>query len=327
MLILSRSEVESLLDLERLIDAVADAMVDLSEGRASMPNRVAALVPDPEGILAAMPAYLPSANVLTTKLVSVFPGNRDRPTHQAVLVCFDPLSGSPIALMDATSITAARTAAGSALSAKLLARDDVHVLAVLGTGVQARAHVQALTRVRAFERVVLAGRSRSKAEGLAESLRGVIDSPVEVVGSFADAVRAGDVVCATTHATEPVLHHAWLSPGTHVASVGYNTAGLGEIDTETVALSAVFVESRAAALAPPPSGAVEIIRAIADGAIDETHIRAEIGEVVSGAAAGRISRDEITLYKSVGVAVQDAAAAALVLAKANETGIGVDFRV
>lgn len=327
MLILSRSEVESLLDLERLIDAVADAMVDLSEGRASMPNRVAALVPDPEGILAAMPAYLPSANVLTTKLVSIFPGNRDRPTHQAVLVCFDPLSGSPIALMDATSITAARTAAGSALSAKLLARDDVHVLAVLGTGVQARAHVQALTRVRAFERVVLAGRSRSKAERLAESLRGVIDSPVEVVGSFADAVRAGDVVCAATHATEPVLHHAWLSPGTHVASVGYNTAGLGEIDTETVALSAVFVESRAAALAPPPSGAVEIIRAIADGAVDETHIRAEIGEVVSGAAAGRISRDEITLYKSVGVAVQDAAAAALVLAKANETGIGVDFRV
>jgi ornithine cyclodeaminase len=327
VLVLSRSDVGSLLDLDRLVDAIADAMADLSAGRASMPNRVAALVPDPEGLLGAMPAYLPSADALTTKLVSLFPGNRDRPTHQAVLVCFDPHTGSPLALMDATAITAARTAAGSALAARLLARPDVRVLAVLGTGVQAEAHVRALVRVRDFERVVLAGRDRSRAEALADALRAAIDPPPEVAESFADAVRAADVVCATTHATEPIVRFRWLSPGMHVSSVGYNTAGLGEVDTETVARSAVFVESRDAALAPPPSGAVELIHAIAVGAIDRTHIRAEIGEVLSGAAPGRVSRDEITLYKSVGVAVQDAAAAALVLAKAREEGLGLDVPV
>ena len=149
MLVLSRAQVEPLLDLDRVRDAVGAALSDLSAGRASMPDRVAASVEEEDAFLGAMPAYLPSSEALTAKLVSVFPHNRDRPTHQAVLVCFDARTGTPIALMDATSITAARTAAGSALSADLLARPDARVLAVLGTGVQARAHLLAVSRVRA----------------------------------------------------------------------------------------------------------------------------------------------------------------------------------
>jgi ornithine cyclodeaminase/alanine dehydrogenase-like protein (mu-crystallin family) len=327
ILLLSRADVASLLDPDVLRRAIAGAMADVSAGRVSMPNRVAALVDEREGFLGAMPAYLPSSNALTTKLVSLFPRNRDRPTHQAVLVAFDPDTGTPVALMDATEITAARTAAGSALSAELLAREDAHVLAILGTGVQARAHARAVARVRSFARLVVAGRDRAKAEALAAEVRDTVTTPVETVDGFEDAVRGADVVSATTHADVPVVRWDWLRPGTHVTSVGFNASGLGEVDAETVARSALFVESREAALAPPPAGAVELIRPIADGLIDATHVRAEIGEVVSGTAAGRSSEDEVTLYKSVGVAAQDAAAAAIVLEAARRSGAGIQIEI
>jgi len=323
VLVLSRAEVEPLLAPDRLREAVGEALADLSAGRASMPNRVAASVEELDAFLGAMPAYLPSSGALTTKLVSVFPRNEDRPTHQAVLVCFDARDGRPLALMDATSITAARTAAGSALSAELLARPDARALAVLGTGVQARAHLLAMTRVRSFERVLLAGRDARKARALADE----VDLAVEVVDTFEQAVRATDVVSACTHADEPVVRFAWLRPGAHVTSVGFNHLGRGEVDVETVARSAVFVESRASALAPPPAGAVELLRPIADGLIAPEHVRAELGEVVSGSAPGRTSPEERTLYKSVGIAVEDAAAAALVLERARAGGIGTDVEV
>lgn len=323
MLVLTKADVEALLDPDELLEAVADAMRDLSAGRASMPNRIAALVPERDAFLAAMPARLPSEDALTVKLVSVFPNNTDRPTHQAVLIAFEAGNGTPVALMDATAITEARTAAGSALSVRLLAREDARVLAVLGTGVQARAHVRAVPRVRAFDRLLVAGRDRVEADALAAEA----DLPIDVSTSFEDAVRSADVVCAATHAAEAVVRAGWLRPGTHVASVGFNPAGEGEVDRATVVGSAVFVESRASALAPPPSGAVELVRAIADGDIDETHIRGEIGEVLSGDAPGRLSDDEITLYKSVGVAVQDAAAAGLVLRRAAERGIGGEIEI
>jgi ornithine cyclodeaminase/alanine dehydrogenase-like protein (mu-crystallin family) len=326
-LVLSKAEVESLLDLDELVEAVARAMADLSAGNASMPNRIAALVPEHDAFLAAMPAYLPSSRALATKLVSLFPQNRDRPTHQAVVVCFDPDTGTPIALMDAESITAARTAAGSALSTKLLARQDAHVLAILGTGVQARAHARAVVRVRPVERVLIAGRDTEKARALANDLAQELALPVEAAPTFEDAVRGADLVCAATHTTEPVVRRAWVSAGTHITSVGFNAAGRGEVDPETVQASVVVVEQRASALAPPPSGAVELLLPIADGLFDASHIRAELGELVAGTATGRTTPEEITLYKSVGVAVQDAAAASMVLAGARTLGIGTDVTI
>ncbi|MGZ4115766.1 MAG: ornithine cyclodeaminase family protein [Actinomycetota bacterium] len=327
MLVLSRSDVAPLLQPDALRRAIAAAMADLSAGRVSMPNRVAALVAEHDGFLGAMPAYLPSSNALTTKLVSLFPRNRDLPTHQAVLVAFDAENGTPVALLDATEITAARTAAGSALSTELLAREDARVLAILGTGVQARTHAKAVARVRSFERVLVAGRDRSKAEAVVTEVRDEISPPVEAVDTFEEAVRAADVVSAATHADEPVVRWEWLRPGTHVTSVGFNSDGLGEVDAETVVHAALFVESREAALAPPPAGAVELIRAIADGLIDAGRVRAEIGEVVSGTAPGRSNDDEVTLYKSVGVAVQDAAAAAIVLEAARASGAGTEVEI
>jgi ornithine cyclodeaminase len=321
VIVLSRAEVDRLLDLDRLREAIAEAMADLSAGRVSMPLRIAAIVPERDAKLAAMPAYLPSSGALATKLVSLFPRNTDRPTHQAVIVVFDADNGSPLALMDGEAITAARTAAGSALATDLLARKDPYRLVVIGTGVQARAHLHAVSRVRKFGSIGVVGRDLKKAEAIAKEFGG---GHVREVGAYVDieqAVREADVVCACTHSKEPVVRREWLKPGVHVNSVGYNTAGR-EVDGATFRDALVVVESRSAALAPPPTGSNDIAMAIAEGAMTPDHVHAEIGELVSGARPGRTDATQITLYKSVGVAVQDAAAAAMVLEAARKSGVG-----
>ena len=318
---LSQADVAAVLDRDRLLDAVARAMVDLSAGKVSMPQRNAASVKERDALLAAMPAYLPSANVLETKLVSVFPRNTDQPSHQAVIVVFDAATGTPAALMDAAYITAARTAAGSALATKLLAREDAKVLAILGTGVQARSHALAVTRVRPFTEVRIAGRNEQHARALADELRGQLKATVRAVGSFEEAMRGADAICATTPPHDPVVRREHLSDGAHVTSVGFASDGR-EVDAETVRDALVVVESRAAALAAPPAGCNDLLWAIRDGAITADHVHAEIGELIAGTKPARTSATQITLYKSVGVAVQDAAAAALVLSAAKEKGLG-----
>jgi ornithine cyclodeaminase/alanine dehydrogenase-like protein (mu-crystallin family) len=325
VLVLDKREVESLLDPDALRTAVGAALADLSAGRASMPTRIAALVAERDALLAVMPAYLPSAGALTTKLVSLFPRNTDRPTHQAVIVAFDPETGTPSALMDGEAITAARTAAGSALATDLLARPDAATLAVIGTGVQARAHLNALPRVRRFREIVIAARDGAKAVALSREIAAQTNVPTRTA-SFSEALRGADVVCACTHSAEPVVRRDWLRDGTHVNSVGFNTAGR-EVDGETVAAALVVVESRAAALAPPPAGSNDLLWPIRDGLIDAKHIYAELGEIVSGARPGRAGPSQLTLYKSVGVAVEDAAAAALVLRLARERGIGKNITI
>ena len=321
VLVLSRGDVEALLDLDRLVDAVAAAMADLSHGRASMPPRVAASVSGRRAMLAAMPAFLPSAGALTTKLVSLFPENTDRPTHQAIICCFDATTGTPVAVMDGTFVTAARTAAGSALATRLLSRAGSSVVSVIGTGVQARAHARALSRLPGIEVLQVAGRDHGKAVALAGELA---DAGVRAraVASIENAVRSADIVCAATHAGEPVVRREWLRPGTHVNSVGYNSAGAGEVDMATIRDAVVVVESRTAVLAAPPAGAAELRRAIEAGVIGADHVHAEIGELVTGDRPGRTDPAHITVYKSVGVAVQDAAAAALVLQGARDQGVG-----
>ena len=326
MLVLSRGEVQELLDLDALIDALGDAMADLSAGRASVPDRIAARVVDRNALLAAMPGYVPSLGALVCKLVSLFPRNAvsSIPTHQAVILVFDPETGSPVALLDGTEITAVRTGACSALSVRLLAREDASVLAVLGTGVQARSHARAVVRVRPISDVVIAGRDRRKADALVTELAADLGVGVSAVDSYREALEHADIVCATTHALEPVVRREWLAPGSHVTSVGYNPAGR-ELDDQTVVDALVCVESRRAALAPVPAGSNDLTQPIRDGVITPEHVHAEVGELVSGTKPGRSSAEQITLYKSVGVAVQDAAAAALVLAKAREVGAGREF--
>jgi alanine dehydrogenase len=321
VLVLNAADVESVLDLDALTDAVATALAESSAGRASVPPRVAAEATG-GGLLAAMPGFLPGLGALGAKLVTVFPANTDRPTHQAVIVLFEPSTGTPTALIDGTVITAARTAAASAVATRHLARVDAEVLAILGTGVQARAHARAVPRVCGELREIrIADRDPSKSKTLAIALSDELERTVIAVPTFADALAGADIVCATTHSPDPVVRREWLRAGVHVNSVGFNTAGR-EVDAQTVLDALVVVESRSSALAPVPAGANELLWPIRDGLMEPSHVYAEVGELVAGTKPGRTSPEQLTLYKSVGVAAEDLAAATLVVTAAQAQGVG-----
>ena len=326
MLLLNRREVESLLDWDGLIEALGPAMAELSAGRVSMPARNITLVERPRGLLAAMPVYRPQEHTLATKLVTLFPENDALgvPTHQAVILVFDAATGTPRALMDGTAITAARTAAGSALSARLLARQEARTLLIIGTGVEARAHAAALPRVRPIGAIRVLGRNPQKAAQLAAEIAAEQEISAVACDDARRAFAGADIVCATTHSPEPVVKGAWLEPGMHLTSVGLNAAGR-EVDAEAVLKSLLVVETRQAALAADVGGANDLKWPIRDALISEAHIHAEIGELISGIKPGRTSPEQITLYKSVGVAVQDAVAAQLVLEAAVTQGAGRDI--
>ncbi len=328
MLVLNRQEVESLLDWDQLIQALASAMAELSAGRVSLPQRVGVFVPEQHGLLGLMPVYLNSSSTLATKLVTVFPQNTTShlPSHQALVLVFDSTNGSPLAMMDGTYITAFRTAAGSALATQLLARPDADLLTIVGTGVQARAHARAIPRVRRVREIRIFGRDHQKARELAEEISNELNISVTAATSFREAAAGSGIICATTHSTDPVVIGKWLEPGVHVNSVGLNPKGR-ELDNDTIIKSLVVVESRQAALTNPPAGANDLIWPIRDRVITEEHIHAEVGEIISGTRKGRTSPEQITLYKSVGVAVQDAVAAQIVLNAALDQKLGMTVKI
>ena len=292
MLVLSQEEVERLLDVDQLLDALERAFVELSAGRASVPPRIAAF--SERGLLGAMPGYVDG--VLAAKLVTLFPDHE--PSHQALIAVFDAETGTPTAVMDGTHITAVRTGGGSAVATRAPARDDARVLTILGAGVQGRSHLDAVGRVRDFQEVRIASRNTEHAHAFAE------ETGATAVDTFEEAVAGADVVCACTSAAEPVLRRDWLDPGTHVASVGSSMDG-PELDRETITAGLLVIESRVA-FQPPPAGSHEL------QGLDPS-VAVELGEVLAGSHSGRTSADEITVYKSMGHAVEDAAAAALVL--------------
>ena len=309
LLYLSRADVERLLDVDAMLDALGHALVVFSSGTASVPPRTAARVGD-LGLMGAMAGYVPGV-ALEVKLVSVFPGNDHHglPSHQALITLFDEKNGSPLAVMDGTYITAIRTGGTAAVAARALARDDAQVLAILGAGVQGASHLETFTRVRDFKEIRVASRDQAKASALA-----ALHPHAHVAASFEVAVRGADVVACCTDARAPVIRREWLKPGVHVSSVG-GTFG-PELDPETLAAGRVFVEWRGAALNPPPAGAHEL------QGLDAEKLT-EVGEVLAGTRPGRTSAGEITIYKSTGHAVEDAATARLVYDRARAEGAGI----
>jgi alanine dehydrogenase len=295
MKFLSREQVARALHPDALIEALATAFLDVSAGRASVPPRIAASAGI--GLVGAMAAYVPSLNALAAKLVSVFPGNQELPTHQAVIVVFDPRNGEPLAVLDGTEITAQRTAAASALAARLLARDDASTLSIIGTGVQAFWHARYVSRVRKFSEILISGRNPDKVAALAAKIPGAKTASID------EAVKAADVLCATTHSHEPLVKADLVRPGTHLSSVGFDGSELSPLLYDHALIA---VEARKSSFAPSPAGALELQGRDPSAAV-------ELGELLSGARAGRVSRDQLTLYKSVGIAAEDAAAAVLVL--------------
>ena len=313
LLYLSRTDVERLLDIDTLLDALAKALVIFSSGITSVPPRTGARVGE-RGLLGTMPGYVPGV-ALEVKLVSVFPGNHHHglPSHQGLIMVFDEDTGAPLALMDGTYITAIRTGGTAAVAARLLARDDASVLAILGAGVQGGSHLETFPRIRDFKEIRVASRDPDKAKALAAR-----HPRAAAVDSFEAAVRGADVVACCTDAREPILRREWLKPGTHVSSVG-GTFGL-ELDAATVAAGRVFVEWRGAATNPPPAGAIEL------QGLDPSSLT-EVGEVLAGTKTGRLSREELTIYKSTGHAVEDAAAARLVYDRARAEGAGISLEL
>lgn len=308
LLVLSEAEVTELLDLDALLGALAAAFEAYSARTASVPPRIGATTDD--GLLAVMPVHLPDV-ALATKLVSVYPGNdaRGRPSHQALITLFEADTGTPVAVMGGTRITAVRTGAAAAVAARALARTDATVLAILGAGVQGHSHLDAFPQVRDFDEIRVASRTAAHARELAER-----HPAAAAVDTFETAVRDAGVVCCCTDAREPIVQRDWLAPGAHVSSVG-GVFG-PELDEATVRGARVFVEWRGAVSNAPPTGAHELQGLQPD---DVT----EVGEVLAGTRPGRMSADELTVYKSTGLAVQDAAAAHLVYQAALSTGAGV----
>jgi alanine dehydrogenase len=320
--VLSRADVERAVDIDELVDALAVTFERVSAGEVSMPPRALTEVPE-RGILLAMPVHVHGRSIITTKLVSLFPGNPagGPPTHQATIVVFDAATGTPLAVMDGEYVTAVRTAAGSRLATRLLARPDAEVLAILGTGVQAESHVRALVRERAWVEIRIAGRRPEAARGLAHRLAAETGASIHSSPTFARALAGADVVCAGTAPTEPVVSRGWLSEGVHINSVGFSVDGR-EVDADTVRDALVVVEARAAALSESHAGSNDLTWPIRDGVIGADHVHAELGELISGARPGRTAPAQITLYKSVGIAAEDDTAAALVLAAAERQGMG-----
>jgi ornithine cyclodeaminase/alanine dehydrogenase-like protein (mu-crystallin family) len=307
LLYLSRADVERLLDVDAMLDALAAALVAYSSGLASAPPRMAVRVE--RGLLGVMPGYVPGV-ALESKLVSVFPANEEHglPSHQGLIAMFDEESGTPLALMDGTYITAIRTGGTAAVAARVLARQDASVLAILGAGVQGRSHLEIFPRVRDFGEIRVASRNSERASDLAAG-----NPRARAALSFEEAVRGADVVACCTDAREPILHRDWLKPGVHVSAVG-GTFG-PELDADTVRACSVFVEWRGAVTSAPPAGAHEL------QGLDPNSVT-EVGEVIAGTKPGRRSADELTLYKSTGIAVEDAATAGLVYERALSDGAG-----
>ncbi len=308
ILMLNEMEVQRLLDPDALLDALAGGFRALSEGLVDAPKRNGVSVPN-TGFLLAMPAYQQGREV-TVKLVSVFHDNErfGIPSHQALICLFDPETGTPLSFMDGTYITALRTAGAAALSTRLLARTDTRVLAIVGAGVQGRAHLTMLPHVRPFSEIRVVSRHFAHAEQLAAT-----DARAHAVETTEEAVRGADVVCLCTNAGEPVISLDWLAPGMHITSVGYAPPG-GELDRRVIEHSRLFVETRLA-FEPPPVGCEEL-------AGFDPSVGTELGEILLGRGLGRRSKDELTVYKAMGHACEDMAAASLVYHRARQDGTG-----
>ena len=324
VLVLSAQDVASLLPMRDCIGVMRDALAALARGQALVPLRMVMRMPDASGFLGLMPGYIaPDGHVggaLGMKAVSVFPGNASRgiDTHQGAVLLFEADTGRLSALMDGATITAIRTAAVSGVATDVLARNDAAELAILGAGVQARTHLQAIAVVRRLRRARVWSRDPEHARALVEEERSKFPFPLEAASTAEAAVHGADLIATVTASPEPVLQHAWLEQGTHINAVGSSISSTRELDTATVTAARLFVDRRESAL----NEAGDVLIPMSEGAIKPDHIVAELGDVIIGKDPGRRSASELTLFKSLGLSVEDVASAAFIAKRAREAGVG-----
>jgi len=327
LLVLGHREVQELLSMQDCIEVQTRALRALAEGRVHQPLRSAVVAPGAAGILGLMPSYLSGARgaVYGLKAVCVFPGNSalGKDSHQGAVLLFSGETGELVSVMDASAITAIRTAAVSAVATQLLAKEDAGDLAIIGAGVQARVHFEAMALVRPIRRARVASRNFESARKFAGKLGKNASVDIEAVDSVEAAVTGADLIVTATTAREPVLKRAWLRAGAHLNVVGSSVRTTREIDTETMKAASLFVDRRESTL--NESG--DYLKAASEGAIGPDHIKAELGEILTGARPGRTSPDEITLFKSLGLGIEDLASAEYLYEKAagSRTGSWIDF--
>lgn len=322
ILILSHRDVRQALPMRDAVEAMKRAFAQLSTGQAEVPLRVPVHVPRHNGLTLFMPAYLAADDQMAVKIVSVFNDNpvRGLPLIHALVVVIDAGTGAPVAAMEGASLTALRTGAASGAATDLLARPDAAVAAVFGAGVQGRTQLEAVCAVRPIREAWVYDTDPQRAQAYAWEMGRQLGIPVHVAASPAKAVREADVVCTATTSSTPVFDDADIRPGTHINAVGAYTPQMREVPTETVLRARVVIDHRTASLAE----AGDLLIPIREGRMTEAHIWAELGEIVAGLKPGRMSPEEVTLFKSVGVAVQDVAAAAAVLEAARRQNLGVE---
>ncbi len=326
LLVLSATDVHELLGYAECADAMRDALAALATGRADQPLRTVIKPAGANGLMALMPSYLADAETgYGLKAICITPSNpaAGLDTHQGIVLLSRAATGEPVALLNASAVTEIRTAAVSVVATGLLARPDADVLTVIGTGVQARAHALALDGARQLSEIRLVGRTQARAAELAASLHGRTRASVRGYAAASQAVAGAGIIVTATSSAAPVLSGEWLEPGTHVNAVGACLPTARELDTAAVAAGPLFADRRDSLLAE--SG--DYVLAAAEGAVGSDAIRAELGELLTGTAPGRRSEQEITIFESLGLAVEDLAAAACTYRNAVQAGAGswVDF--
>ena len=321
--VLTRADVQQAVSMAQAIEAVKSAFAQLSAGHANVPLRTQVPVPRHEGVTLFMPAYLEDMDSLTVKVVSVFSNNprQGLPTIHALVLVVDAATGAPMAVMDGTYLTALRTGAAAGAATDLLARRNAAHVAILGAGTQGRTQLLGVCEVRQVTRVHVYDALRARAEEYVTEMKargGRVPTDIAVSGSSAEAVADADIVCTATTSTTPVLRDADLKLGVHINGIGAYTPQMQEVDEATVARARIVVDSRPACLAE----AGDLIIPLRKGLITEQSIHAELGEIVLGRKAGRENERQVTFFKSVGNAVQDAAVARLALQAAEKQGLG-----
>jgi ornithine cyclodeaminase/alanine dehydrogenase-like protein (mu-crystallin family) len=322
-LLLTEADVRSLLSMDDLIETMEVALADFSARAVTQPVRTVLEVGERKSFYGVMPAWMPSRPALGTKLVTVFDGNaaRNLPTHLATIVLLDPETGALQALLDGRYITEARTAAVSAVSVTHLARESARVLAIIGSGVQARSHLEAIASVRDLSDVRVWSPSRERVDAFVSDMRSHSRARMSAAPSAQAAVAEADIVVLVTSSREPVVRSEWIADETHICAVGACRPTHREMDAALVARADLYVDSRDASLIE----AGDIVLAIGEGAMGPDHIRAELGDVVRGAAKRHYGRGRVTVFKSLGLAVEDVAAAHLVYQRAREQGVGKEL--
>jgi len=320
--ILSREDVRRALPMRQAIEAMKRAFAQLSTGQADVPLRVPLQVERHNGVTLFMPAYLAADDQMAVKIVSVFNDNpaKGLPLIHALVVVVDATTGAPAAVMDGTYLTALRTGAASGAATDLLARQDARTAAVFGAGAQGRTQLEAVCAVRSIQEAWVYDVAPQQAAVYADEMGRYMSLPVRVAGTPAEAVRQADVICTATTSSSPVFDDADVRPGTHINAVGAYTPHMQEVPAETVARARVVIDHREASLAE----AGDLLIPLQRGLMTQAHIYAELGEIAAGRKPGRVTPEEITLFKSVGVAVQDVAAASAVLEAARRLNLGTE---